>query len=275
MTCLLVGFDSAWTVGNSGGLVGALHTHTCGLSELGPPIAATFEQAELQITRWQAEHGPDETIILIDQPTIVRNKSGQRPVENLVSSPVSRRYGGMQPANTGRKGMFDADAPIWGFLHRFGGPLDPLHSGKLHSGVIETYPVLTIIAMGWTLESTRSTGRLPKYNPANRKKFNQEDWEHLCIQVADEFRQAKLPGIATWLDEKSKVIRPHKFDQDGIDACLCLLAGISISMGKPCLMVGAKESGVIIVPDEPLLRNELEARCDQTGRNRNAWVNVV
>lgn len=274
MTRLLVGFDSAWTAGNSGGLVGVLHTHTGALSELGPPIAATFGQAERQIASWQADHCPDETIILIDQPTIVRNESGQRPVENLVGSPVSRRYGGMQPANTGRKGMFDADAPIWGFLQRFGGPLDPLGSGKLHSGVIETYPVLIIIAMGWILESTRPTGRLPKYNPANRKKFKQEDWEYLCIRVADEFHQAALPGIATWLDEKSKVIKPHKFDQDGLDACLCLLAGINFSMGKTCLVVGAMESGFITIPDDPSLRNELEARCNQTGRDPKVWVRV-
>lgn len=39
MTRLLVGFDSAWTAGNSGGFVGVLHTHIGGLSELGPPIA--------------------------------------------------------------------------------------------------------------------------------------------------------------------------------------------------------------------------------------------
>jgi predicted RNase H-like nuclease len=275
MIRLLVGFDSAWTAGNSGGLVGVLHTDTDGLLELGLPIATTFEQAELQITRWQAELGPDETIILIDQPTIVENVTGQRPVENLVSSPVSRRYGGMQPANTGRKGMFDADAPIWGFLHRFGGPLDPFCSGKLHSGVIETYPVLTIIAMGWILESTRPTGRLPKYNPAHRKKFYQGVWARLCGQAAGEFRLAALSGIAAWLDDMSKVIKPNKSDQDGLDACLCLLVGIIFSTGKPCLVVGAKESGVIIVPDEPLLRNELEVRCDQTGRNPKAWVRVV
>ena len=65
---------------------------------------------------------PTSTIILLDQPTIVKNLTGQRPVENIVGSAISRRRGGMQPANTSKENMFGKDAPIWPFLTRFGGP---------------------------------------------------------------------------------------------------------------------------------------------------------
>ena len=86
--------------------------------------------------------------MLLDQPTIVRNAEGQRPVENIVSSPVGLRYGGMQPSNTSKADMFGPNAPVWQFLNQFGGATDPLFlSGD--SKVLETYPVLIMIALGW------------------------------------------------------------------------------------------------------------------------------
>jgi hypothetical protein len=73
----------------------------------------------------------------------------------------------MQPANTSKKEMFGEDAPIWEFPIRFGGPTHPLEPVG-SSLVIETYPVLTMIALGWMLPDMLATGRLPKYNPERR-----------------------------------------------------------------------------------------------------------
>lgn len=272
MTRLLVGFDSAWTAGNSGGLIGTVCRGVDGYEDLGHPIPANFQKAERTIREWQDKHGPSETILLIDQPTVVGNMTGQRPVENLVASPVSRRHGGMQPANTARNGMFDADAPIWPFLQHFGGPTDPLYQAK-DTQVFETYPVLTIIALGWTLPDARSTGRLPKYNP-ERPTFSQEDWNHLCALTAGQFSKRGLENIAAWINSKSK-LRPTKRDQDGLDACLCLLVAINFAEGKSCLVVGKHESGSIIVPYSSSLREELSARCVKTKRDPNAWVRTL
>jgi predicted RNase H-like nuclease len=105
-------------------------------------------RAEGVILKWQEECRPTATIVLIDQPTIVNNPTGQRPVENIVSSPISRRYGGIQPANSGREEMFGAEAPIWPFLRRFGGPENPLKP-VADTRVFETYPVLALIELGW------------------------------------------------------------------------------------------------------------------------------
>jgi len=92
--------------------------------------------------------------MLLDQPTIVNNAAGQRPVENIVGSPVSRRYGGMQPANIAKEEMFGKETPVWPFLPRFGGPADPLEPVE-GTRVFETYPVLAMIALGWTLPKWR------------------------------------------------------------------------------------------------------------------------
>ena len=96
-TALLVGFDSAWTAHNSGALVGVLRFDGGNYQELGTPQMVNYPQAQEVISKWQDELAPTATIVLLDQPTIVQNQRGQRPVENIVGSAVSRRYGGMQP----------------------------------------------------------------------------------------------------------------------------------------------------------------------------------
>jgi predicted RNase H-like nuclease len=175
MTTLLVGFDSAWTPANAGAIVGALHFEDGTFRDLGVPQIVDFHEAEDVLSKWQAELHPISTIVLLDQPTIVKNVTGQRPVENIVASPVSLRYGGMQPANTARHEMFGDKAPVWPFLTGFGGPADPL--GQVtETRVFETYPVLALIALGWTLTDSRAAGRLPKYNPVRKKTFSLSDW---------------------------------------------------------------------------------------------------
>ena len=60
--------------------------------EFGPPQPGSYTQAECVICEWQIALAPTATIVLLDQPTIVKNPTGQRPVVNIVSSPVGLRY---------------------------------------------------------------------------------------------------------------------------------------------------------------------------------------
>lgn len=271
MTTLLVGFDSAWTATNSGALVGVLRADDGKIRELGSPQVVNYREAERTILDWQAQLQPPATIVLLDQPTIVKNTAGQRPVENLVGSPVSRRYGGMQPANTARREMFGQDAPVWPFLTRFGGPANPL--GLLtETWVLETYPVLAMIALGWTLRDSRATGRLFKYNPQRRKTFSISDWRHVCRLASSAFRERGLSGLVAWLNAAAQSNAPRKSDQDGVDACVCLLAALFLVEGRECLMVGNLDTGYIVVPYGKSLFAELEARCERTGRSPSDWV---
>src|SRR4051794_27369435 len=102
MPILLVGFDSAWTRMKNGAIVGAVLHDDGSVTEFGPPRRVQFEGAAEMIREWQATYPASSTLVLLDQPTIVSNEAGQRPVEHIVSPTVSRRRGGMQPANTGR-----------------------------------------------------------------------------------------------------------------------------------------------------------------------------
>ena len=271
MTTLLVGFDSAWTPTNAGALVGVLRLDDGTYQELGPPEAVTYGGAERLVLQWQADVSPSTTIVLLDQPTIVKNAAGQRPVENIVASPVSRRFGGVQPANTSRQEMFGATAPVWAFLSRFGGTPDPLAKGE-GTRVFETYPVLVMIALGWTLPDARLTGRLPKYNPERRKTFQLSDWQHVCDLVADSLNDRGLKGLGEWIGAAGRNPTPRKYDQDRVDACLCLLVALHLVEQRDCLMVGDVHSGYIVVPDGKTLCAELEARCIETGRAPSDWV---
>ena len=171
MTTLLVGFDSAWTPTNSGALVGALHFDNGTFHGLGTPQIVDYRAAEDVILKWQTEQAPTATVVLLDQPTIVTNTAGQRPVENIVGSPISLRYGGMQPANTAREEMFGKQAPVWPFLARFGGPADPLEPIS-NTRVFETYPVLTIIALGWMLPDSRGGSPSQVQSGAKKELFD-------------------------------------------------------------------------------------------------------
>ncbi|MBW2279348.1 MAG: DUF429 domain-containing protein [Deltaproteobacteria bacterium] len=269
---LLVGFDSAWTPNNSGALVGVLRSDGGQIEELGLPQVVNYLEAGEAILSWQNQTKPATTIVLLDQPTIVPNFSGQRPVENLVASPVSRRYGGVQPANTERVEMFGEDAPVWRFLDQFGGAADPLEPVK-DTAVLETYPVLTMIALGWSLpHSARPTGRLPKYNPERRSTFTISDWDHVCQRTLSELDAFGLQELARWLGGLSDSRSPRKIDQDRLDSCICLLTALHLADQRECMMVGDTDTGYIVVPFGDFLRDELHARCISTGRTPKEWV---
>jgi predicted RNase H-like nuclease len=270
---LLVGFDSAWTPTNSGAIAGLVHRDDGTFLELGTPQTVGYPQAESQILKWQADFAPTATVIMLDQPTIVNNAAGQRPVENIVASAVSLRYGGVQPANTSKEEMFGVGAPVWPFLRRFGGAADPMHPAGT-TLVFETYPVLAMIALEWTRPDVRATGRLPKYNPDRRKTFTAADWQHVCGRAAAAFTERHLAQTAYWIANVGRNPSPRKNEQDGLDACLCLLVAIHFSEGKDCLMVGDMQTGHMIVPCHDGLRTELETRCDNTGRVPAQWVRV-
>ncbi len=273
MSTLLVGFDSAWTASNAGAIAGCVRLDNGSLCELGEPRCVDYPGATDIIVEWQRQEDAATTLVLLDQPTIVKNATGQRAVENIVSSAVSLRHGGMQPANTARTEMFGADAPVWRFLARFGGAADPCRPSTATT-VLETYPILMMIAMGWMLPDRRPKGRLPKYNPERRKTFSLSDWAHVCGKASAEFRRRGLGGVADWIDAVAEQRRPRKSDQDKLDACLCLLVALDLAEHRDCLMVGNVETGYIVVPDANDLRAELVARCDNTGRTPADWIRV-
>jgi predicted RNase H-like nuclease len=279
-TTLIIGFDSAWSGINCGAIVGVLREKDGTYRSLGDPLTVNFDEATKKIIEWQDECCPAITLILIDQPTIVEKTIGQRPVENIVSSPVSSRYGAVQPSNRSKIDMFGDGAPIWKFTARFGDPCDPTKLLGNHLPevcVIETYPVLTLIAMNWILSNHRPSGRLPKYNP-DRKTFSLDDWRYVCNKASDVFAQFGLPHLVKWIgaarDNPFPALRRERKQlQDCLDACICLFVGLRLISGADCMFVGNMSSGYMVVPYEgETLYQQLKERCEMTGRNPDEWI---
>src|SRR5690606_31040410 len=106
----------------------------------------------------------------LDQPTIVPNLTGSRPVDKVAASLISWIGGGVQPANRSKKGMFDDTAPVWTFK----GALNPIENPEgartATNGlfIAEVFPALALPSL-----AVEFCGRLlaPRYNPGRRKTF--------------------------------------------------------------------------------------------------------
>ncbi len=90
--------------------------------------------------------------------------------------------------------------------------------------------------------------------------------------VAKEVHERGLLDLGLWIENAAQSVSPRKRDQDGLDACICLLVALYLAERRECLMVGDLRTGYIIVPYGEGLYEELEARCDKTGRVRSDWV---
>ncbi len=178
----------------------------------------------------------------------------------------------MQPANTGKADMFGKDAPVWGFLHKFGGVANPYHADG-SANVFETYPVLVIIALGWLLpDDSRSTGRLPKYNPDRRKTFSESDWKYLCCKVRKQLQEFGLHDLSDWVASVTNTVNLGKHTQDNLDACICLIAGLYMVCEENFMVIGDMDTGYIVSPYSAKLSSELKTRCAKINREHIKWL---
>jgi len=162
-------------------------------------------------------------------------------------------------------------APSFGF----GGAADPLGEAPSTS-VLETYPVLTMIALGWTLpDAERPAGRLPKYNPERRKTFAIADWAHVCRAISTKLAADGAAKLATWAQTAATSPKPRKSDQDRLDAELILRPTLRHPDFRSVLdgEVDASD-GIRINEVDGELRKELQQRCAELGREAGSWVRV-
>lgn len=264
-TTCIIGFDSAWTDNiKAPGAVCAIVIAKDGAVTFKPPRHASFDQALGFI---EAERcACDTCLVALDQPTIVPNATGSRPVDRVAASLISFIGGGVQPANRSKKGMFDRGAPIWRFLERLGAKEDPEFSRTAESGlfIIEVFPALALPAL-----DIKFNGRFkaPKYNPANRRKFRLCDWSDVVETVARYARAVRIEEIEVWTREITEIRSPRKADQDRLDAVLCGLIGYHWR-AKPrqgSIMIGDLTSGYMIAPTDTATRACLEAAAAKRG----------
>lgn len=123
-----IGFDSAWADNpKAPGAICSISFNGSTFTGFLPPRLVGFAGASEFIRSAPPGEGP--TVLALDQPTIVPNATGMRPVEKVVATLVSWIGGGVQPANRGRRGMFDDGAPVWRFLSDLGPSRTPCSRG--------------------------------------------------------------------------------------------------------------------------------------------------
>ncbi|MBL4557045.1 MAG: DUF429 domain-containing protein [Rhodobacteraceae bacterium] len=176
---VIFGFDSAWTdAPRAPGAICAITVEDRGDVRFHEPRLASFAQARAFIDGLRK--GFAVSLVALDQPTVVPNATGSRPVDKVAASLVSFVGGGVQPANRSKTGMFCDDAPIWAFLSAVDATQDPLRARTASAGhfVIEVFPALALPALE---DGFAGRLRAPKYNPQNRKKFRLEDWQAVAV----------------------------------------------------------------------------------------------
>ncbi len=259
------GFDSAWTDNpKAPGAICALQLHGDGAIAFHAPRLVGFDGARSFIEALADPEG--FSLLAIDQPTIVPNATSMRPVERAAASFVSWLGGGVQPSNTGRKRMFDADAPIWPFLRRLSASEDPIAARSAGSGlhIIEVFPAIALPSLDERFFGLR---RAPRYNPARSRTFRSEDWRAVAEAVAAQFERFDLPELAAASRGAGAVERPAKADQDKLDSLICLIVALHWRKRPPCetLMLGSLDSGYMAMPASGLARERLIDRAEAFG----------
>jgi len=252
----IIGFDSAWA-DKSPGAICALHFDKSGLFSFELPRLVNFEQAMRFIL--EAETDRACTLVAIDQPTIVSNETGKRPVEHIIGKLMLYIGGGVLPANISQEALFGPGAPIWKFKAALDANEDAEKARVALDGLhlIEVFPALALAGLN---DEFAASGGAPKYNPKNRKKFKLRDWERVTETLSENANALGLDGLAEWSFGYARCASPSKKDQDCLDAAICALIGAIWRMcdRSDSVVIGDLKNGYMVSPLSDAIRHWLE-----------------
>jgi predicted RNase H-like nuclease len=252
-----IGFDSAWA-GNpkAPGAICAVRIKEGQPVRFHAPQLVSFDEALTFIRNVSVDGG--STLIALDQPTVVPNLTGMRPVERVAASLVSWLGGGVQPSNRGRLGMFCNASPIWRFLAALGAVEDPEQARVAANGLylMEVFPALALASL-----DAGFFGRLagPRYNPDRRKTFRTDDWVRVAEAAAQESHALGCEELAGWCRHAGRTIQPRKPNQDMMDSVICVLIALRWRL-RPrgeSLLLGDLTTGYMVLPASPTVRERL------------------
>jgi predicted RNase H-like nuclease len=245
------GFDTAWSPRNKGAIASICSVGK--LLKLIEPEPADFLDG-LEVLKTHRKNSSLH-IVAIDQPLIVANLCGMRPVDRMLLNVMRKMGGAICPVNA-RHPLFGQDAPIKRFLQALGYTNNPIELVRRTSGnyVIEVYPVA---AMPWLLPEVYNRQFLPKYNP--RRKFSIEDWRMVCRAIAVKGSRLGISGVYEFCSYMANLDRPRKSDQDMVDAVVAaLVAYLWWYHGTDgSLLLGDLDNGYVVVPAEKDFKRDL------------------
>jgi len=275
---VFTGFDSAWSPNNEGAIVSAIDDN--GQWSLVGPVVADFGAAWEHVK--QVDKDAASHVLAIDQPLIVKNGDGQRPVEDVANRFLTRRQGAASPANRGehtrssaqsKKMMFGDGAPIWRFLERLGDRgIRDLHAvdrtARNGRFFFEVFPAMGNLGLFQDLFSPYKKGKtkpVPKYNPDNKKgNFSLTDWRDLCGRVS--YCLSTYIGVNDpWLAKAAANPAPRKSDQDQLDSLICLCFALHWTKGGDFCVIGDFDKGYMLTPTHTAMSAELRLLAQKRG----------
>ncbi len=250
-----VGFDSAWGDQVPGAI--SWVTFVDGRFEaFGPPELVHFDDAARIVAERRAD--ADYVLVALDQPALVPNRAGMRPVERVAASLVSKLGGGVQPANRQKISLFGSDAPVWRFLDRLDVSQNPPAARTARDGLhlIEVFPALALPALDAGILKRR---RAAFYNPENEKGFSLDDWRLVATAVQRHADALGLPPLSRWASQYAVLDSPKKHHQDRLDAAICLLVALQWrrSSRDEMAVIGDRR-GYMVTPISPEGRTLLQ-----------------
>ena len=239
MRAFFTGFDSAWSPLNSGAICDLL-LEDDSLRLVGDPIPASWGAA---VVRAEREDKADLQVWSIDQPLVVHNKDGCRPVERRLASALMADFGcGAHSSNLGLPAWAE-DAPIWSFIRALeskGYQHNPMAIPGAKAGqfYIECYPHPAILGLF-------DLGRILKYKVHHR---NLEDWQEL-IRLLRSLACAELPicNICSFVEDG---LPQNKKNEDRLDSIVsAYVAAYWWKFGiHRSAVVGDLSTGYIVTP---------------------------
>jgi predicted RNase H-like nuclease len=252
-----IGFDSAWTDNSKApGAICAVGIETGHARRFHLPQLVSFDEALTFIRRVRSDDGV--TLIALDQPTLVPNFTGMRPVERVAASLISRLGKGVQPSNRGKLGMFCNASPIWGILAALGAEERPEQARIATHGLylMEVFPALALPSLNTTFFELRHA---PRYNPSRRKTFLMADWVAVAEAAARKSNALGCEELAEWCRAAGRNAQPRKSDQDKLDSALCVLIALHwrLCPREESLLLGDLNTGYMVLPASQDVRNYL------------------
>ncbi|MCX8501196.1 MAG: DUF429 domain-containing protein [Alphaproteobacteria bacterium] len=252
----IIGFDSAWSGIYKGG-ISAVKIHDKTLVEFIAPELVSYEEALAFIRKHMSPSGFN--LIAIDQPTVVENMAGGRPVDYLIKKILDYLGGGLILANR-ESTFFNDNAPIWWFLstlNSWGFIQKPEESRDCKAGnyVIEVFPALSLLSF----EGAQK--RSLKYNP-KKKNFKSDDWNSVIQIIINESTKHQLSPIAKYCESlrnlKFQTEQEGKKIQDKIDSILCLITAIASRWNSEgTVIVGDTQTGYMVTPCSEYIFSQL------------------
>ena len=241
-----IGFDSAWGDKEEGSITWASFSNQR-LERFCLPKPAFFDDAINVYNELRTCH--EFLLIGMDQPTIVENSSGMRPVERVASSliGIGGLKSGVQPAYCEKK-EFGPNAPFRRFFSEIDAQQDPMTARVSQEGayLIEVYPVLALAALEPEIMERKQAAR---YNPT-KSNFRVDDWKLVAKAIARHTDHFNLPALSRWARSAADTRWHSKGEQDMLDAVICLIVALQWRRAEreSVAMIGDLDSGYMITP---------------------------